>query len=364
MMHRNNTVDRSPNHAVSPSTAIAVVPVVLPPPQTQSAKRNWVKPGLLLLALLLAAGGAGYWWLHPRASLPPGIAFGNGRLEADEIDIDTKYAARIAKLFADEGDLTKAGQVLAKMDTQDLAASLKKSQALIAQAGQTLVAANAALEQQKSQVLLAQQEIARTEALVGSGAATRETLDQRRQVLHNAVSGQAAATAVIGQGRAALDAAMHDAELLQVQINDSSLAAPRDGRIEYRVANVGEILPAGGKVFTMLDTSYVYLDIYLSTLSAGRVKIGSDARIVVDAYPDRVFRSKVVFVASQAQFTPKTVETRDERDVLMFRVRVRIDPEMLAAHADEVRSGLPGMAYVRTDPNVVWPATLQGDAAK
>jgi HlyD family secretion protein len=293
------------------------LPMVLPPPIGKRDKRHWLKPGLLLLVILLAAIGGGYWWLYPRAGLPTGIASGNGRLEADEIDIDTKYAGGIAKLFVDEGDLTKAGEIVAKMDTQDLEASLKKSQALTVQAEQTLSAAKATLDQRKSQVLFAQQEIARTEDLVGKGYATRETLDQRRQVLVSAVAGQAAAANVIGEAQAALDAATHDAELYQVEITDGSLVAPRDGRIEYRVANVGEVLPAGGKVFTMLDTAYVFMDVFLPTLPAGRVKLGSDARIVVDSYPNHAFPAKVVFLAAQAQFTPKTVETKDERDVLM-----------------------------------------------
>jgi HlyD family secretion protein len=157
----------------------------------------------------------------------------------------------------------------------------------------------------------------------------------------------------------ALDAATHDVELYRVNILDNTLVAPRDGPIEYRVANVGEVLPAGGKVFTMLDASDVYMDIYLPTAEAGRVRIGSEARIVLDAYPNHVIPAKVVFVASQAQFTPKTVETKAERDKLMFRIRVRIDPERLKGREAIVRSGLPGMAYVRTDPSVAWPASLQ-----
>ena len=143
------------------------------------------------------------------------------------------------------------------------------------------------------------------------------------------------------------------------EVLDNTLLAPRDGPIEYGVGNVGEVLPAGGKVFTMLDASYVYMDIYLPTADAGRVRIGSEARIVLDAYPNHVIPARVVFVASQAQFTPKTVETKAERDKLMFRIRVRIDPERLKGREAIVRSGLPGMAYVRTDPSVVWPASLQ-----
>ena len=344
--------------------AVVALPLVLPATEKKGTPRHWLKPALLLLVLLAAAIGVGTWWFRPPTGLPPGIASGNGRLEADEIDIDTKFPGRIAKLFADEGDLTTAGEVLALMDTQDLQASLKQDQALILQAGQTLNAAKSALAQQTSQVLYAQLEIARTQALVGKGFATREQLDNRTQVLASALAGQRAAESVIGEQLQALQAATHAAEVIEANINNDSLVSPRDGRIEYRVANVGEVLAAGGKVFTILDTAYVYMDIYLSTRSAGRIKLGSDARIVLDSYPTRAFPAKVVFVAAQAQFTPKTVETKDERDLLMFRVRVRIDSGRARAHAAEVRRGLPGMAYVQTDPLVAWPAALQGDASK
>ena len=104
-------------------------------------------------------------------------------------------------------------------------------------------------------------------------------------------------------------------------------------RIQYRIANIGEVLPAGGKVFTMLDISYVYMDIYLPALEAGKIKVGTDARIVLDAYPNSPIPAKVSFLASQAQFTPKTVETQSERDKLMFRIRVRIDPDRSRDHA-------------------------------
>jgi HlyD family secretion protein len=171
-----------------------------------------------------------------------------------------------------------------------------------------------------------------------------------------------AAAAKVGEAEHALDAARHDIELYRVHIADNTLVAPRDGRIQYRVANVGEVLAAGGKVFTMLDTSYVYMDIYLPTADAGRIRLGSDARILVDAYPSRPIPAKVAFISTQAQFTPKAVETRDERDKLMFRIRVRIDPTLARDRAELVRSGLPGIAYVRTDPTAQWPPRLQAEA--
>jgi HlyD family secretion protein len=314
-----------------------------------------------LVVVLLAATAIGgvYWWRASQPILPPGIAWGNGRLEADEIDIDTKFAGRIAELQADEGDLVKAGQVVAVMDTRDLQASLKKAEAVVLQSWRSLEQAKAAVEQQKSQVLLAKQELERARALVPKGIMSKEMMDQRQQQMDAAIAALNASTARVGEAEHALDAATHDVEFYEVNIKDNTLIAPRDGRIQYRIANVGEVLPAGGRVFTMLDTSYVYMDIYLPTTDAGRIRLGSDARILLDAYPGRAIPAKVTFLASQAQFTPKTVETKDERDKLMFRIRVRVDAELLSTRAEAVRSGLPGVAYVRTESSVSWPPQLQ-----
>jgi HlyD family secretion protein len=104
------------------------------------------------------------------------------------------------------------------------------------------------------------------------------------------------------------------------------------------------------------------MDIYLPTEQAGKVRFGADARIVLDAYPNVAIPAKVSFIASQAQFTPKIVETQNERDKLMFRIRVRIDPDRLRGRADIVRSGLPGIVYVLTDPDAKWPPSLQASA--
>ena len=297
-----------------------------------------------------------------RSQLPPGIAYGNGRLEADAINIDTKYAGRIAELFADEGDFVKGGQVVARMDTQDLAASLKKAQAQVKQASRAVEEAEANVKQQQSQMLLAQQEYDRAATLVQKGFQTKEVMDQRQQQLDGAKAALSAADLWVIEFQHALDAATHDVEFYSVEIADNTLVAPREGRIQYRVANVREVLPAGGHVFAMLDTAYVYMDIYLPTEQAGKVRFGADARIVLDAYPNIAIQAKVSFIASQAQFTPKIVETQNERDKLMFRIRVRIDPDRLRGRAEIVRSGLPGIAYVLTDPDTKWPPSLQASA--
>jgi HlyD family secretion protein len=370
MSENNRTYETTRPQAIEPAEPNAhnLVPAHhvggLPVPQSAAKRvptRRWWLRLALALAVLAAGGGGGYYWwqrLHP--PLPPGIVFGNGRLEADEINIDTKYAARIANILADEGDLVKAGQVVARMDTRDLQASLNKSEASVRQARRAVDEANANVVQQQTQVVLAKQEFDRAVTLLKKGFQTQEVVDQRQQQIDGANAGLLAANARVTEAEHALEAATHDVELYNVEINDDTLVAPVNGRIQYRIANVGEVLPAGGHVFAMLDTSYVYMDLYLPTDSAGKVRYGADARIVVDAYPKIAIPAKVLFIATQAQFTPKTVETQNEREKLMFRVRVRIDADWLRGRTDAVSSGLPGVAYVLTDPATKWPDRLQG----
>ncbi|TIP46160.1 MAG: HlyD family efflux transporter periplasmic adaptor subunit, partial [Mesorhizobium sp.] len=296
------------------------------PAAVYRGRRLW-----LALALVAVAGAAagGYWWLHAAPGLPAGIASGNGRVEADEIDIAAKFSGRIAALLVDEGDVVRAGQVVARMDTQDLEMSLRKAEAQVLGANRMLDEARAGVEQQKAQAKLAEQQLTRSIVLVDKGYATAEILDQRQQQMSAANAALAAANARVGQAEQTLAAASHDVDLYRINIADNSLVTPRDGRVQYRLANVGEVIGAGGKVLTMIDTGYVYMDIFLPTAEAGRTTVGSVARIVLDAAPQSPIPAKVVFVSGEAQFTPKTVETKAERDKLMFRVRVRIDPDYL-----------------------------------
>jgi HlyD family secretion protein len=343
--------------SIQPRNQLQIVPLA---PQLKPGRRRWLRIALALAVVIGGAGGGLYWWRHLQPALPPGIAFGNGRIEAEEIDIDTKFAGRISEILADEGDMVKPGQVVARMDTRDLEASLRKSEQQVMQAQRAINEANANVVQQQSTVLLAQQELDRAHNLVQKGFQTQEVVDQRQQAIDGANAALKAAQERVVEARHAMEASTHDVELYKVNIADNTLVAPKDGRIQYRIANVGEVLPAGGKVFTTLDITYVYMDVYLPTNQAGKVKLGSDARIVLDAMPQLAIPAKVSFVATQAQFTPKTVETENERALLMFRIRAKIDPERLRAHADKVRSGLPGETYLLLDSATAWPARLRG----
>ena len=227
--------------------------------------------------LATAAAGSYYWWKNSQDELPQGIVSGNGRIEADEIDVATKFAGRVAELRVEEGDMVSAGEVVARMDTRDLEASLKRAEAHVLQAQRAVDEARATEDQQRTQVALAKQQFDRTSYLMQRGNSTQELLDQRRQQLDGATASLNAATARIAQTEHALAAAEHEVELLTVNISDNSLVAPRDGRVQYRVARIGEVLPAGGKVLTLIDISYVYMDIYLPTLDAGQAKVGTEA---------------------------------------------------------------------------------------
>jgi HlyD family secretion protein len=109
----------------------------------------------------------------------------------------------------------------------------------------------------------------------------------------------------------------------------------------------------------MLDLSDVYMTFFLPTAAAGRLAIGEEARLVLDAAPDYVIPAKISFVSSDAQFTPKTVETESEREKLMFRVRAAVPAEILRKQIFRVKTGLPGAAYVRLDSRREWPARLK-----
>ncbi len=345
----------APANVPAPIEAIAI-PQIEPTPSP--TKRRWWPKLLVAVLLIGGAGGGAFWWLSRPPGLPPGIAFSNGRLEADEIDVATKFAGRISEILADEGTMVKAGEVVARMDTRDLQAQLSQANAQIAQAQQSVLQNAADLVQMNSQLKLAEQQLQRTSVLAAKGYETKDVLDQRQSQFDVATAAYHNTEAKIAAATAGVQAATHNADLIQVNIADNTLLAPKDGPIEYRLTNVGEVLPAGGKVFTMLDVTNVYMDIFLPTQTAGQVKIGDEASIVLDAIPAKPIRARVTFLAAINEFTPKTVETKSERDKLMFRVRVRIDPELLRTHEAQVRSGLPGLAYIRLD-TTPWPSAVQ-----
>ncbi|MBD3655046.1 MULTISPECIES: HlyD family secretion protein [Marinobacter] len=320
-----------------------------------------VKPGfkLILAVVIIAVVALAAWYLLPGGqSLPGHIASGNGRIEATEVDIATRIPGRLESFAAQEGDMVEAGQLLAVMDTDEVEARLAAAEANLHQAEQSQHLAEAVVAQRESERRYARAELARMETLVDRGHASREQLDRARTAAETADAALQAARVQVASALAGIEAARASIRQIQTSIDDSQLATPVGGRVLYRLAEPGEVLAAGGKVATVLDVTDVYMTIFLPTAQAGRVRVGSEARIVLDALPDYVVPAEVSFVAAEAQFTPKSVETRSEREKLMFRVRIRIDPDLLRAYRDRVKTGVPGEAYVRLDEGLAWPESL------
>ncbi|MCK9381606.1 MAG: efflux RND transporter periplasmic adaptor subunit [Sulfuritalea sp.] len=314
----------------------------------------------LAVALLLALAGGIFLLLkyNSKASLPPGITSGNGRLEATEVDVATKVPGRLAAVRAREGDNVGAGQIVAELDAEDLRAQLRAAEAQVRQAHASMQQSQAGVASAGTQRTLAKATLDRTGQLVKQGFVTGDRLDRDQSALQAADAGLAAARSKVSEGGASVSAAVARVDALRVALNDATIKAPLGGRVLYRLAEPGEVIAGGGKILTLLDMTDVYVSIYLPTAEAGKVALGSPARIALDALPGQPIPAKVVFVAPRSQFTPKEVETRSEREKLMFRVKVKVDAEWLAAHVDLAKPGMPGVAYVLTDPGVAWPPAL------
>ncbi|PZW46833.1 HlyD family secretion protein [Humitalea rosea] len=343
--------------------------------------------GVVLLVLAAAGGGYLLWRSYQPEGLPAGFASGNGRIEAVEIDIAAKSAGRIREILANEGEFVTAGQVLARMDTAISEAQLREAEAGLQQAiigidvarsqvrqrEADRAAALAVVDQREAELDAAQRRVARSEELAPRGTVPAQRLDDDRASFQGARAAVsiaqaqvAAADAALGTARSQVIAAQSAVEAtratiqrIQTDIDDGTLRSPRDGRVQYRVAQPGEVVSAGGRVLNLVDLVDVYMTFFLPTEAAGRVAIGTEVRLVLDAVPTLVIPAQASFVAAVAQFTPRTVETAEERLKLMFRIKARIDPGLLRQHIEQVKTGVPGIAYIRLDPAIEWPARLQ-----
>lgn len=349
-----------------------------------STLKNRLIPALLVLAAL----GAGFYvWKSMQPTGPgPGFASGNGRIEATEIDIATKLGGRVQDILVSEGDSVSAGQTLAHMQISSLEAMRDEARARQQQALSAIASAQAQVAvresdrqavlalvaQRQSELDAARKRLARSETLAREGASSEQELDDDRARVRSVQAALTAAGAQVNAAQAAITAAhtqvagarstaaAADASVARVKadIDDSALIAPRSGRVQYRIAQAGEVIGGGGKVLNLVDLSDVYMTFFLPETVAGRLALDSEVRIVLDAAPQYVIPAKVSFVASTAQFTPKTVETASERQKLMFRIKARIDPELLQKHLKLVKTGLPGVAWLRLDAGAEWPAEL------
>ncbi|WP_207263217.1 HlyD family efflux transporter periplasmic adaptor subunit [Desulfovibrio sp. Huiquan2017] len=343
-------------------------------------------PWLTGIVMLVLLGGAGVWYWLGRDVVEEGFAEGNGRIEATEIAVAAKWGGKVAEVLVDEGDYMQAGDVVARMDMQTEKAQVAEAEADLARAGSALETAKAQVFQRRAEVASAQADLARQQSqldvarksdkriqtLVKSEVVSQQDADNShgdlrtaqaawraaRAQVKAAEAGARAAQAQVAEAEANINAAQAVVDRLEQVLADGVLRAPKAGRVQYRVVESGEVVAAGGKVVSLVDLGDVYMTFFLPEVEAGRTAMGAEVRVILDAASQYVIPAKISFVASVAQFTPKAVETSDERQKLMFRIKARIEPELLRRYARYVKTGLPGVAYVRLDAAKAWPDRL------
>ncbi len=291
--------------------------------------------------------------------MPEGIVKTNGRIEATQVDVAAKYSGRLATLTVDEGDEVTAGQVVATISSPETEAQSRSAQAQVLKAKQAYAEAVALIAQRNSDLTFSRTDYERGKTLLQKGDIAQQVVDQRRNRFEAADAAYVAANAQRDQAEASIKSAEADVERLQSILVDLVLVSPRSGRVQYRLARAGEVVSAGQRILTVLDLNDVYMTIYLPAEQAGRLTIGDQARTILDPIPQYVLPNTVSFVATEAQFTPKSVETTEEREKLMFRVKLQADPKVLDQYHKAVKTGVRGLAFVRTDPKIGWPAELE-----
>ena len=320
---------------------------------------KWVRWAVATVVVIAAGVGAWvYYDAAQRAKLPPGIVRGNGRVESVQVDVSAKYPGRVVRIFVHEGDLVRAGQVLAQMDTDELEAELARGKAKIAEGNETESKIKADILSREAAVRYQDQQFVRDRELFNRRFISREEMEQTKTKVDIARTQLEATRAQLLANTRSIEAATADVQNTRAKILDSTLVSPVTGRVLYRLAEEREVLGSGGKVLTLVNLDDVYMEIFLPSDEAARVDIGSEARIVLDAYPQYAGRARVTFISPEAQFTPKQVETQTEREKLMFRVKLKVPPERLLPYIEKVKTGVRGVGYVKVDPAAPWPESL------
>lgn len=345
-------------------------------------KKLWI----LIPLIVIAAVGWYFWQQQQQAeAFPLGIVSSNGRLELKQFDIASLYPGRVEQILVDEGEDVVANQLLVELSSTQSESQLMASQATEqrayqmvsqAQAGrkqaeQSMARAqaeiNAQLEQQKvakmdldnarmmrSEDLISDSEVSNRQAAYNGAAAA---VQAARAAYAEAQAAAQQVDAQIAEAKAGVNEAKAQQQAASSMNDDMLIRSPKAGRVEYRIAEIGSVIAAGNKVISLLDTEDAFMNIFLPNQQMSSLQVGSEARIVLDGL-DNVWPAEVSFIASEAQFTPKSVETQNEREKLMFKVRIKLPAEVAQRYKGLLKGGMTGNGYVRSDTNVAWPDDL------
>ena len=312
--------------------------------------------GIIVLAVLVVGG----WFIHRHEQLgapPDGLARSNGRLELERIDVATLYPGRVKAVFAEEGDEVRAGDVLAELSSDTVSSRVEAAKAQKQRVQETAARANAEIKAYEQRLKVAQMELDNAAAMRRSELVSDSELSKRRAERDSAAASVAAAKAAHAEAQAAIAAAGAQMSEAASANDDMLIRSPIDGRVEYKIADVGNVLAAGGKVVSLLDPADASMNIFLPAPQVAQLKLGDEARIVLDSI-DAVFPARISYVASDAQFTPKNVETVNERAKLMFKVKLKVPSATALQYKGLLKGGMTGNGYVRVNEQAQWPSDL------
>ena len=318
--------------------------------------RHWAVV-LLMGGLILTAACAG---IKNKSEIQA-----SGTIEAREVNVSARVSGQVREIRIEEGSRVKTGDILVLLDHDSLDIQLRQAQAgvTLAEAQLNLLRLGArpedleqardALSQAESNLKLAEADAKRMRELAAKGSVTPKQGDDAAARLTVAAAqkntaGQAlkklqqfARPEEIRAARARLDQAVAQADLLKKAIADCAIAAPVDGLVTRQPIEAGELVQAGATVLTVSDLDRVHLMIYVTAKELARVKLGQTAQVTIDSAPGRKFAGKVTYISSEAEFTPKNIQTKEDRAKLVFRVKVEIDnPE------GALKPGLPADAVI------------------
>ncbi|MCU0572356.1 MAG: efflux RND transporter periplasmic adaptor subunit [Syntrophobacteraceae bacterium] len=357
-------------------------------------------PMILIISVAILAGlvMAYKHWIHNHP-LPEGLIQANGRMEGDRITVSSKFSGRVQTMFVQEGDYVQSGQTLIILDDTQVRTRVsqaeKDEEALRARVEAlrldvevlrrdvSLAIETAQAELDHMQALAAKAEAGehqarreslRMQRLAAEGAASRQKGEQSELAHAVARSELAASLTAVTGARKRLDQAVLGWDRIRVRegdlketearlgrsaaalaearsiLDDFVIKSPGDGVVLTRIANVGEMVGQGAPLLDLVDLDRLYLKVYVPEIQIGKVRLGLPARIHTDAFPDRAEPATVRMISSRAEFTPKEVQTPDERTKLVYAVKLYLDDN--PDHS--MTPGLPGDAVIRWKDDVPW----------
>jgi len=346
-----------------------------------------LKAWLVIAGVAIASLYATAIWHQGRRFNPPlSFVSAHGRIEAAEREIATQRAGRIGAVLVNEGDRVHAGQIVVRMDTQNFAAERRRAEARLGQVREDRRQVRALLSRREAEIKQARTAIPQRESDLAAAKKTFERAEssykkeliakqQFDQALTHLTTAEAAlaqerakelmleallrqAKIQIGQRDAMIDAMLANIQELKNEIADSALKSPIDGLVLSRLVDPGEVLAAGVKVLTFVELSEIYMTVFLSRSDAERVRVGAEARIILDAAPQDVLPAMVSSVTLGLADEPGEAENKGRQPEPPIGVRLKIVPEALEKQFVKINPGLTGLAHFRLDPNAPWPEHL------